>query len=102
MQVCTFRALARAQHGSPRPPDPTPAAPQGVDGRLCAPGGGPEVSGDLISAVTTAVLEFVSAVAAGKMEACGLQRAKGPEDGPPEGPALQALQAAQVRLRMRA
>ena len=77
------------------PPNPATRR-QGADGRLCAPGAEPAVSPELVAAVAAGVLEFVTAVSAGRLVACGLQRAKGPEDGPPAGAALQALQAAQV------
>jgi hypothetical protein len=76
----------------------TPNPPQGVDGSLSALGAEPPgpVSAPLAAALAAAVLEFVAAAAAGRLDTCGLQRAKGPDDGPPAGGGLAALQAAHV------
>ncbi|KAI8476866.1 MAG: hypothetical protein J3K34DRAFT_399667 [Monoraphidium minutum] len=74
---------------------------QGVDGAFSAPGADPpgSVAPALRSAICASVLEFVGAAAAGRLEQCALQRAKGPDDGPPTGSALTALQQAQIRMQ---
>ncbi|KIY97202.1 hypothetical protein MNEG_10759 [Monoraphidium neglectum] len=95
--VAALRTAVRAMAS----PDVRLVVAQGVDGSLSAPGAEPPgpVSAPLAAALAAAVLEFVAAAAAGRLDTCGLQRAKGPDDGPPAGGGLAALQAAHVRMQ---